>query len=133
MGRVIRHRRDYGAIILCDERFRPEAARRQLSCWLRGLVQVYPNFGQASGSLTKFFKVGSLCSSVAAFVVPCWLRGLKQVFFWLICSCLFNVGSLLGGAAASLLPSGAAGASTCAHLGLPTKCILGSWTEPVPR
>ncbi len=62
MGRVIRHRRDYGAIILCDERFRPEAARRQLSCWLRGLVQVYPNFGQASGSLTKFFKVGSLCS-----------------------------------------------------------------------
>ena len=67
MGRVIRHRRDYGAIVLCDERFRPEAAQRQLSCWLRGLVQVYPNFGQASGSLTKFFRVGSFCSGVAAF------------------------------------------------------------------
>ena len=77
MGRVIRHRLDYGAIILCDERFRPEAARRQLSCWLRGLVQVYPNFGQASGSLTKFFKVGSLCSGVAAVLVPGWLRGLQ--------------------------------------------------------
>ena len=78
MGRVIRHRRDYGAIILCDERFRPEAAQRQLSCWLRGLVQVYPNFGQASGSLTKFFKVGSLCGGVTAFLVPGWLRGLSR-------------------------------------------------------
>ena len=26
MGRVIRHRRDYGAIILCDERFKGEVS-----------------------------------------------------------------------------------------------------------
>ena len=57
MGRVIRHRRDYGAIIMCDERFQSPGARKQLSSWLRGLVQVYPNFGTVSGSLTKFFRV----------------------------------------------------------------------------
>ncbi|DBB06555.1 TPA: Regulator of telomere elongation helicase 1 [Trebouxia sp. C0004] len=56
MGRVIRHRRDYGAIIMCDERFQTPGARKQLSSWLRGLVQVYPNFGAVSGSLTKFFR-----------------------------------------------------------------------------
>ncbi|KAL3139838.1 hypothetical protein ABBQ38_004136 [Trebouxia sp. C0009 RCD-2024] len=56
MGRVIRHRRDYGAIIMCDERFQTAGARKQLSSWLRGLVQVYPNFGSVSGSLTKFFR-----------------------------------------------------------------------------
>ena len=48
MGRVIRHRRDYGAIIMCDERFQTAGARKQLSSWLRGLVQVYPNFGSVS-------------------------------------------------------------------------------------
>ncbi len=57
MGRVIRHRRDYGAIIMCDERFQTAGSRKQLSNWLRGLVQVYPNFGAVSGSLTKFFRV----------------------------------------------------------------------------
>ncbi|KAA6423773.1 MAG: regulator of telomere elongation helicase 1-like [Trebouxia sp. A1-2] len=56
MGRVIRHRRDYGAIIMCDERFQAPGARKQLSSWLRGLVQVYPNFGAVSGSLNKFFR-----------------------------------------------------------------------------
>ena len=59
MGRVIRHRRDYGAVIMCDERFQAPGARKQLSSWLRGLVQVYPNFGAVSGSLTKFFRVHS--------------------------------------------------------------------------
>ena len=56
MGRVIRHRRDYGAIILCDERFKQEGVLRQLSKWLRDKVQQPQSFGAASGSLTKFFK-----------------------------------------------------------------------------
>ena len=42
---------------MCDERFQTTGARKQLSSWLRGLVQVYPNFGSVSGSLTKFFRV----------------------------------------------------------------------------
>ena len=57
MGRVIRHAADYGAIILCDERFRGDAAGKQISMWLRPHVAHYPTFGASSGSLTKFFKV----------------------------------------------------------------------------
>ncbi|GAB4815023.1 hypothetical protein N2152v2_002069 [Parachlorella kessleri] len=56
MGRVIRHRRDYGAIILCDERFKGEGIRKQLSKWLRDSAVVHPNFGSAAASLTQFFK-----------------------------------------------------------------------------
>jgi hypothetical protein len=29
---------------------------RQLSCWLRGLVNVYATYGAANGSLVQFFK-----------------------------------------------------------------------------
>ncbi len=57
MGRVIRHRHDYGAIILADERFRGEATRKQISCWLRDFVKPQENFGAASNSLKAFFKV----------------------------------------------------------------------------
>lgn len=57
MGRVIRHRRDYGAIILCDERFRTDSTRRHLSKWLRDGVTVQPTYGAAAASLTRFFKL----------------------------------------------------------------------------
>eukprot|EP00877_Chromochloris_zofingiensis_P002619 jgi/Chrzof1/12358/Cz06g31220.t1 len=56
MGRVIRHRYDYGAILLCDERFSSTNNQRQLSRWLRDYLVCHSNFGQAIGSLTKFFK-----------------------------------------------------------------------------
>ena len=71
MGRVIRHRRDYGAIIMCDERFQTAGARKQLSSWLRGLVQVYPNFGSVSGSLTKFFRVRACTTYCLATCTTC--------------------------------------------------------------
>jgi regulator of telomere elongation helicase 1 len=45
VGRVIRHRNDYGAIFLCDERFRTESQRALLSKWLRPYVQVFEHFG----------------------------------------------------------------------------------------
>ena len=59
MGRVIRHRNDYGAIILADERFKGEAMRKQISCWLRDFVMPHTNFGAAAKSLQAFFKVRS--------------------------------------------------------------------------
>ena len=58
MGRVIRHRWDYGAVILADKRFGDGGAMGQMSAWLRGHVVQHTNFGQAAGSLTRFFKVG---------------------------------------------------------------------------
>ncbi|RUS23626.1 hypothetical protein BC938DRAFT_474857 [Jimgerdemannia flammicorona] len=56
IGRVIRHRKDYGAILLCDERFASPAIISQLSGWVRPFVKVCNNFGEAQGQVTKFFK-----------------------------------------------------------------------------
>ncbi|KAJ1967468.1 Regulator of telomere elongation helicase 1 [Dispira parvispora] len=46
IGRVIRHRNDHGAIILCDERFTSSSIREGLSPWLQPHVRVYQQFGQ---------------------------------------------------------------------------------------
>lgn len=56
IGRVIRHRGDYGAIILADGRFGQSSVRAQLSRWIRPFVQNYSNFGTFAGGLQKFFK-----------------------------------------------------------------------------
>jgi hypothetical protein len=54
VGRVIRHRLDYGAIILADERFSREA-EKHLSKWLRSHVKSFDSFGQFQLSLSSFF------------------------------------------------------------------------------
>ncbi|KAK8963242.1 hypothetical protein KSP40_PGU003156 [Platanthera guangdongensis] len=56
IGRVIRHRHDYGAIILCDERFAQQNYQCQISFWLRSYVKCYPKFGDAVYKITKFFR-----------------------------------------------------------------------------
>ncbi|GAX78033.1 hypothetical protein CEUSTIGMA_g5475.t1 [Chlamydomonas eustigma] len=56
MGRVIRHRWDYGAVILADKRFSDGGSLGQISAWLKDYVVQHPNFGQAAASLTRFFK-----------------------------------------------------------------------------
>ena len=56
LGRVIRHRHDYGAIILLDERFGSPSAQNDLSKWLRPHARTFENFGGAAGALTKFFR-----------------------------------------------------------------------------
>lgn len=56
VGRVIRHRHDYGAVLLCDERFEQPRYRQALSLWLRPRVAVCESFGQVHAQLTAFFK-----------------------------------------------------------------------------
>ena len=56
VGRVIRHRRDYGAVILCDSRFGDAGFSGQLSAWVRPFLRVHPNFGTVVRELTQFFK-----------------------------------------------------------------------------
>ncbi|KAG9459287.1 hypothetical protein H6P81_003795 [Aristolochia fimbriata] len=56
VGRVIRHRHDYGAIIFCDERFAAQSYQDQISLWLRPHVKCYSKFGDVVFSLTKFFR-----------------------------------------------------------------------------
>jgi regulator of telomere elongation helicase 1 len=56
LGRVIRHRHDFGAVLLCDERFRYADVRNQLSVWLRPAIQSFDAFGPAAAQLSRFFK-----------------------------------------------------------------------------
>lgn len=56
LGRVIRHRKDFGAILLCDERFGNAGTLGQLSKWLRGRVATSASFGEVQGGLARFFK-----------------------------------------------------------------------------
>lgn len=51
---VIRHRFDYGAILLADTRF--GSASKSLSYWLRRRCVVQDKFGPAVMGLVKFFK-----------------------------------------------------------------------------
>ncbi|KAJ7957983.1 Fanconi anemia group J protein-like protein [Quillaja saponaria] len=54
-GRCIRHKLDYGAIILLDERFREERNRAYISKWLRRTVKVYDSFDMSLKGLKLFF------------------------------------------------------------------------------
>lgn len=56
VGRVIRHRLDFGAVVLCDWRFGKEGFKESLSKWLRPSLNVFEKFGGAYLSIGKFFK-----------------------------------------------------------------------------
>ncbi|KAH8245486.1 hypothetical protein KR032_010889 [Drosophila birchii] len=59
IGRVIRHRNDYGAILLCDSRFKDASQVQQLSKWIRGHLGDRPQcspFGPIVRELRQFFK-----------------------------------------------------------------------------
>ncbi|KAM1822970.1 hypothetical protein ACFX13_025632 [Malus domestica] len=58
VGRVIRHRHDYGAIIFCDERFAHSNRQSQISLWIQPHIKCYSNFGDVVFSLTRFFRDG---------------------------------------------------------------------------
>ncbi|OWZ10270.1 hypothetical protein PHMEG_00016905 [Phytophthora megakarya] len=56
IGRVIRHRHDYGAIILLDERFSLKQQQECLSKWLQPYCRTCRGYGEAHIGLTRFFK-----------------------------------------------------------------------------
>ncbi|KAL8179725.1 UNVERIFIED_CONTAM: Regulator of telomere elongation helicase 1 [Gekko kuhli] len=57
IGRVIRHRQDYGAIFLCDHRFANTDTKAQLPSWVRPYVKTYDNFGHVVRDVSQFFRV----------------------------------------------------------------------------
>uniref|UniRef100_A0A3P8XGC5 Regulator of telomere elongation helicase 1 n=1 Tax=Esox lucius TaxID=8010 RepID=A0A3P8XGC5_ESOLU len=65
IGRVIRHREDYGAIFLCDHRFKSIDARAQLPSWVRPYVRTYDNFGNMVRDVAQFFRVAQKLVSVS--------------------------------------------------------------------
>ncbi|XP_044310765.1 regulator of telomere elongation helicase 1 isoform X3 [Varanus komodoensis] len=56
IGRVIRHRLDYGAIFLCDHRFVSTDLRAQLSSWVQPYIKVYEKFGHVIREVSHFFR-----------------------------------------------------------------------------
>ena len=59
IGRAIRHRNDYAAIVLVDRRFGTERIRQKLPGWIRGgLVggSEKQGLGQMMGKLSGFFR-----------------------------------------------------------------------------
>ncbi|XP_032074452.1 regulator of telomere elongation helicase 1 [Thamnophis elegans] len=64
IGRVIRHRQDYGAIFLCDQRFMRADIRAQLPSWIRPYVKTYENFGRAIRDVSQFFRSIQQCMPV---------------------------------------------------------------------
>uniref|UniRef100_A0A8C1R5P6 Regulator of telomere elongation helicase 1 n=1 Tax=Cyprinus carpio TaxID=7962 RepID=A0A8C1R5P6_CYPCA len=56
IGRVIRHREDYGAIFLCDHRSAGTEACNQLPPWVRPYVKIYDNFGTMVRDVVHFFR-----------------------------------------------------------------------------
>lgn len=56
IGRVIRHKDDYGAILLLDERFNSSNVKQQMSRWLRDHIRVVNNFGEVVRDLSRFFR-----------------------------------------------------------------------------
>lgn len=56
IGRVIRHKLDYGAILLCDQRFASPDLIKQLSSWVRSRVATFPKMGPLLRDLGIFFR-----------------------------------------------------------------------------
>lgn len=58
IGRVIRHKDDYGAILLCDCRFNQPRQKQQLSSWIQGHLKATAsqNFGPMIGEVSRFFR-----------------------------------------------------------------------------
>ncbi|KAK3091886.1 hypothetical protein FSP39_023453 [Pinctada imbricata] len=60
IGRVIRHRQDFGAILLCDTRFSAASAVSQLPLWVKPHVKNYDMFGKIIKDVIVFFKTTEL-------------------------------------------------------------------------
>lgn len=59
VGRVIRHRFDFGAMIFLDCRYEKMAAdplKPFVSCWIRPYVKTFSDYGKATVSLGRFFQ-----------------------------------------------------------------------------
>ncbi|ORZ40332.1 helicase C-terminal domain-domain-containing protein [Catenaria anguillulae PL171] len=55
IGRVIRHRNDYGAILLLDHRFSSGPMNSQLSKWIRPFIRRFHNFTDVPKELAAFY------------------------------------------------------------------------------
>jgi regulator of telomere elongation helicase 1 len=68
VGRAIRHRNDYGVVLLLDERFSSSHLLSQISKWLRPYAQVCSSFDSALTEIMSFFSKAeqSACGQAAS-------------------------------------------------------------------
>ena len=59
VGRVIRHKDDFGAVILCDERFTQAQSINQLPAWMRGHVKKFTDWSASTDELKRFFNIAA--------------------------------------------------------------------------
>lgn len=64
IGRVIRNRSDYGAVLLLDSRFGQQRNQEGLSKWVRPHLKKDEGFGTAVGALAKFYRESALEAEV---------------------------------------------------------------------
>ncbi|ESK95799.1 chl1 helicase [Moniliophthora roreri MCA 2997] len=56
IGRAIRHRGDWAALILLDQRYQTATISKKLPCWIGGNLKVAQSFGNAVKELGTFFR-----------------------------------------------------------------------------
>ncbi|KAJ3052794.1 Fanconi anemia group J protein [Rhizophlyctis rosea] len=56
LGRCIRHKEDWGAIVFLDERFQESKSQNMISRWARSRMRTFTDFADAKQSLAKFFE-----------------------------------------------------------------------------
>lgn len=69
IGRVIRHRHDYGAILFCDSRFNKVDQKRNLSQWVQRHIRsdrLNGSFDTITNSVTEFFRTNQKVSEFLA-------------------------------------------------------------------
>ncbi len=67
IGRIIRHRYDFGCVILCDERFGSTQQQKQLSAWAQPYLCTSRNFAEAFGMIRGFFSTIACDTSLQNF------------------------------------------------------------------
>ncbi|KAJ6638998.1 Regulator of telomere elongation helicase 1 like [Pseudolycoriella hygida] len=79
IGRVIRHKNDYGAILLCDQRFNQQRQKSQLSSWIQGHLKApqHNSFGPLIAEISRFFRNAERTLPVAQLkpLLPCDIDG----------------------------------------------------------
>ncbi|KAJ1396416.1 helicase C-terminal domain-containing protein, partial [Ochromonadaceae sp. CCMP2298] len=70
IGRVIRHNKDWGTVLLMDDRFMNDRQLSQLSSWVRPRVKKFTSFVTAMSSFRSFITAAALDKELAPRVRP---------------------------------------------------------------
>ncbi len=67
IGRIVRHRYDFGCVVLCDDRFGSTQQQKLLSSWARPYLSISRNFAEAFGTVRSFFSTIACDTSLQNF------------------------------------------------------------------